>query len=65
MLSTEHILLKVIEKVLPWPSLLCTFTLPPIDSMMDLQMDRPRPRPLGLLLWCSARFPKLMKRLSI
>jgi hypothetical protein len=57
-----HIVLNIIEKVEPFPSSLFTLTVPPIYSTIDLQIESPRPLPDGLVLRCSSRLLKLIKR---
>jgi hypothetical protein len=61
--GTLHITLNLIEKVEPNPTTLYTFTVPPICSTIDLQIDNPRPLPEGLVLRCSSKLLKFMKRL--
>ena len=49
-----YIDLRVIEKVDPYPTLDSTLTEPPICSTIILQIDRPKPLPLGLDCLCSS-----------
>jgi hypothetical protein len=62
--SIEHIVLKVIEKVLPLPTSDTTITLPPICSIIYLQMERPNPLPVGLAALFSSKFEKFKNSLS-
>ena len=52
-------------KVVPTPRSLSTLTDPPISSIRDLQILRPRPVPCLLLAACSSNFPKFMNSLDI
>lgn len=60
--GTLHITLNRIENVDPSPKTLFTLTVPPIYSTIDLQMDRPRPLPVGFVFRCSSKLLKLINR---
>ena len=63
--TTTHLVLRFIINDVPTPILLLTLTLPPIFSMMFLQIERPRPVP-PLFKWeFSYSFEKLIKSLEI
>lgn len=53
-----HFVLMLIMKSVPTPTLLVTFTEPPIYSIICLQMERPRPVPDLLRSLFSSSFPK-------
>jgi len=61
--GTLHITLNRIENVEPSPRTLFTVTVPPIYSTIDLQIDRPRPLPEGLVFRCSSKLLKLINKL--
>ena len=63
--SDEHIVLNVIEKVLPLPTSDTTITFPPICSIIYLQIESPNPLPVGLASLFSSKFEKFKKSLSI
>ena len=50
---------------MPTSSLLITLTVPPIFSMINLQILNPSPLPPGLIFLCSDKLPKFMNKLSI
>ena len=60
-----HFVVSCIMKVEPTPTSLSTVTDPPISSIKDLQMLRPRPVPRLLPAACSSSFPKFMNSLEM
>ena len=59
-----HLVLMLIVNVVPRSRSLWTYTLPPICSMMFLQMDRPSPVPAAFLSLCCSSLLKFMKSLA-
>ena len=51
-------------KVVPYPSILSTVTVPPIFSIILLQMLRPKPVPWAFTFECSSSFPKSINSLE-
>ena len=52
---------RLMVKVVPWFTLLATDTVPPICSIIRLQILRPRPVPYAFILECSSSMLKFMK----